>query len=205
MQANLSKIDFQDRPVLVLKEISGEIIGTLGHAFNLTADFHYNDVSQIQFSYPAEVDGSPTPFYQKLCGNRDVELVGIGTFRIKSPKAGSDGIRGVIDCTCLSLECELQDKTIILAEDTYCMYNPAATTDTVCGMFEQDTGWKIGTVDSDLIGRYRTFSINDNWYNFIKSTVQEKYGCIWEFDTSTRTVNLRSVDVTPEIDPIFSP
>lgn len=203
MQANLSKIDFQDRPVLVLKEISGEIIGTLGHAFNLTADFHYNDVSQIQFSYPAEVDGSPTPFYQKLCGNRDVELVGIGTFRIKSPKAGSDGIRGVIDCTCLSLECELQDKTIILAEDTYCMYNPAATTDTVCGMFEQDTGWKIGTVDSDLIGRYRTFSINDNWYNFIKSTVQEKYGCIWEFDTSTRTVNLRSVDVTPEIDPIF--
>lgn len=203
MKINLSKINFDERQILILRGIDDAPIGILEHAFDLTGTYSYNEISTIEFSYPSQVNGVPTPCYNQICGTMNVELLGIGVFKLYNPKETTDGIRIILKCEARSLECELAHKTVILSEDTYCLYNPVAKENTICGMFIDDTGWKIGTVDSDLIGRYRTFEVNDNWYNFIKDTVQEKYGCIWEFDTNTRTANLRSIEDTPSIQPVY--
>lgn len=203
MKVNLSNINLSEPPILLLKNIDDTIVGTLGHAFDISIEFEYNEVSKLTFSYPEIIDDEATPFYDMLVGTRNVELLGIGTFKIKNPMVTDDGIRNVKTCSCPSLECELQNKTIILSEDTYCLFNPAASADTICSMFEHDTGWRIGTVDNDLIGRYRTFSVNENWYNFIKNTVQEKYGCVWEFDTTNRIANIRSVEIDPSVERVY--
>lgn len=203
MRIDLSAINFEERPTLILRGIDDSPIGVLGHAFDISGNFAYNEVSTISFQYPSEVNGVPTPYYHQIVGTLNVQLLGIGTFKLYNPKETKDGVRSILQCEARSLECELINKTVILAEDTYCIYNPVSSENTICGMFVEDTGWKIGSVDSDLIGRYRTFSVNDNWYNFIKGTVQEKYGCIWEFDTSTRTANLRSIEDTPAIRPVY--
>lgn len=203
MRIDLSAINFDERQTLILRGIDDTPIGVLEHAFDLKGTYAYNEISTITFSYPSEVNGQPTPFYNQICGTMNVELLGIGVFKLYNPKETNDGIKSILQCEARSLECELTHKTVILSEDTYCIYNPVAKENTICGMFIDDTGWKIGTVDSDLIGKYRTFEVNDNWYNFIKDTVQEKYGCIWEFDTSTRTANLRSIEDKPAIKPVF--
>ena len=203
MRINLSAINFDDRQTLILRGIDDTPIGVLEHAFDLNGTYAYNEISTISFSYPSQVNGVPTPYYDQICGTMNVELLGIGVFKLYNPKETNDGIKSILQCEARSLECELTHKTVILSEDTYCIYNPVAKENTICGMFIDDTGWSIGRVDSDLIGRYRTFEVNDNWYNFIKSTVQEKYGCIWEFDTSTRTVNLRSIEDKPAVKPVF--
>lgn len=203
MRINLSAINFDDRQTLILRGIDDTPIGVLEHAFDLNGTYAYNEISTITFSYPSQVNGVPTPYYDQICGTMNVELLGIGVFKLYNPKETNDGIKSILQCEARSLECELTHKTVILSEDTYCIYNPVAKENTICGMFIDDTGWSIGRVDSDLIGRYRTFEVNDNWYNFIKSTVQEKYGCIWEFDTSTRTVNLRSIEDKPAVKPVF--
>ncbi|MBR1948992.1 MAG: ribonuclease J, partial [Alphaproteobacteria bacterium] len=42
--------------------------------------------------------------------------------------------------------------------------------------------WSVGTVDSSLIGKYRTYEVSEeNLYNFIKNTLQQSYSCIFDF------------------------
>ena len=56
MVVDFSKLDLQERPVLILKNTAGVPIGTLGSAMNITADIKYNEASVLEFEVPAQVD-----------------------------------------------------------------------------------------------------------------------------------------------------
>ena len=43
MVIDFSKVDLHERPVIMLKDVSGKKIGTLGYAKNITADIKYNE------------------------------------------------------------------------------------------------------------------------------------------------------------------
>lgn len=182
----------KEPPVLVLKNADGTPKQTLGYAFNLSAEIHYNEMSTVLFDLPAFVDGKKTPHYDDVIGMRIVDMRGWGQFILMNPETENDGIKAIKHCKAYSLEYELTYKQVFFPEGTYNLWNPLAPDNTVLGMILADfPSWSVGHVDESLIGKYRTFSEDGtNFYNFIKSTIQKSYGCIFDFDTYNRKINI---------------
>lgn len=204
-------IDFSDigvikeQPTLVLCNADGSAIQTLGYAFNLKVELCYNEVSTVTFDIPAYVDGEKTPHYDDISGMRIINMVGWGRFILTNPSVNDDGIKEIKSCKAYSLEYELTYKKVYFSEATYNFWNPLSPDGTVLGMIANDLpSWTVGTVDSDLIGKYRTLSAeNVNIYNFMKSTLQQTFNCIFDFDTYSRAINVRSVSNEAVTKPVY--
>lgn len=213
MVVDFSKIDLKERPMLVLKTQSDEVIQTLGYAFNVEADLMYNEVSTLTFDLPAYVGGMKTPNYDEVKGTRLIDLVGVGMFLLVDPTTEDDGVSEIKHCKAYSLEYEFTKKQFYIAgnEDDadddgnigykmvykfYDAVNGVINKDTIIGRIQEKMPEWTFVVDSDLWDKYRTFDsdVSDNVYNFIKSTVQETYGCIFDFDTYNRQVNVISTE-----------
>lgn len=184
----------KEQPTLVLCNADGKAIQTLGYTKELKANICYNEMSTITFDIPAYVDGVKTPHYDEVIGMRIIDMIGWGRFILINPSLKNDGVKEIKSCKAYSLEYELTYKKFFLEESTYSLWNPLSPDDTILGMIMAELpSWNVGVVDDDLINKYRTLSSdNTNVYNFIKSTLQQLYGCIFDFDTYTRTINVRS-------------
>lgn len=137
-----------------------------------------------------------TPHYDDVVGMRIVELVGVGQFKLVDPSESKDGVKTIKSCKAYSLEYEFVEKKISLEEDTYELTDGLAETDTILGMIlEKMPSWHKGTVSTTLIGKYRTFDTSSqSVYDLMKSTLQEKFRCVFDFDTYHRTINIVDVD-----------
>ena len=205
MVVDFSAIQYDEPPLLVLKNLDGTPIQSLGYAFGLHAHLCYNEMSEISFSLPAYVDGQKTPRYDDVVGLRIIDWIGVGQFILIEPERDGDGVKEIKSCKAYSLEYEFNHKKIFLPDGTYNFWNPASPDNTVLSMIvEVMPSWSIGSVDAVLIGKYRTFSTSDQTvYNFIKSDLQETYQCIFDFDTYNRKINVRSVESAVSVQPIY--
>ena len=195
MIIDFSKIDLRKRPTFILRNLNGDAIGELHNILQPTGSFNYNDMSKVEFEYPSQINGEKTNEYDLLTGMRVIDVQGYGQFVLQNPKEVDDGVIKKKECIAYSLEYELTDKEINLEEGTYCFWNPFAPDSSILGIINQEVpSWTIGTVSNDLIGKYRTFSINGkSIYDWMRSDLQEKYECIFDFDTYNRKINVRSV------------
>lgn len=205
MVVDFSKLHLQEQPVLILKNTAGVPIGTLGSAMNITADIKYNEASVLEFEVPAQVDGVDTPHYDAVIGMRIIELQDIGQFILINPKEVGDGVKKIKYCKAYSLEYEFTFKKLSLASSTYNFWNPVTPDSTLMQIIlELMPSWSLGYIDSELVGKYRTFEVSDeNLYNFIKGTIQESYNCIFDFDTMTRRINVKSAKSTVPTNPVY--
>lgn len=205
MVVDFSRVDLRERPVLVLKNTAGTPIGTLGYAIGVDADIKYNETSVIEFQIPSHVDDEPTPHYDSVIGMRIIDIDEIGQFILINPEEIGDGVKKMKRCKAYSLEYEFTFKKITLEKATYNFWNPVAPAGTLLGeILDIMPSWSVGHVDSSLIGKYRTFEVADvNLYNFIKSTAQQAYNCIFDFDTKTRTVNVIDVSSNTPTNPVY--
>lgn len=205
MVIDFSKVNLKEKPVLVLKNLDGTAIQTLGFAFEVSADLSYNEISTLNFELPSQINGVPTPHYDDVVGMRIIDLVDYGQFILIDPKEKSEDVKKTKICTAYSLEYEFTKKKITLENGTYNFWNPLAPEDTILGrILEVMPDWSIGEVDNDLIGKYRTFEvIDDKAYDFIKNDVQETYKCIFEFDTYNRVINIKSANSDIEVKQIY--
>lgn len=205
MVIDFSKVDIHEQPVLILKNTSGVPFGILGAASNIVADIKYNEVSALDFNLPAYTDGMEVPNYNSVVGMRIIDFQDIGQFILMNPKETGDGIKRVKTCKAYSLEYEFTFKKITLQNGTYNFWNPVAPDDTILGIIlELMPSWSIGTVDSSLIGKYRTYEVSEeNLYNFIKNTLQQSYSCIFDFDTYNRVINVKDVSSTVPTNPLY--
>lgn len=202
---NFASVDLREPPVLILKNANGTPLGVLGNARNVSIDIKYNETSMLEFELPEYADGIKTPFYELVNGMSLVELQGIGQFTVVDPSEIDDGLVRRKTCKAYSLEYELTYKTITIPEGTYNFWNPLGTGESVLSMIlERLPSWSAGDIDQKLVGKYRTFEINnENIYNVIKSTLQESYQCIIDFDTYERKINARAVLSEPATEPVF--
>lgn len=205
MVVDFSRINLQEPPTLILKNAADEPIGVLGTAFNTTVNLKYNEVSEINFDIPMQSDGVATPYYDSVTGMRVVELQDIGQFILINPSEVGDGIKKVKSCKGYSLEYQFTFKKIVLENATYNFWNPVAPSSTILNaIMELMPSWSIGHIDSELIGKYRTFEVDgENLYNFIKNTLQTSYNCIFDFDTMNKVVNVISASSTVPINPVY--
>lgn len=205
MVIDFAKIDFTKRPKFILRNLDGNAIRELNNILRPTGKFCYNDISEISFEYPSQVDGKYLDEYDLLTGMRIIDLQGYGQFILRNPEETDNGVVRIKDCTAYSLEYELTNKTIILEEGTYCFWNPLAPDSSILGIIiAEASSWSIGEISNDLISKYRTFSVDTkNIYDWIKSDLQEVYGCIFEFDTYNRIINVRSVNSVVNEKPVY--
>jgi len=196
---DLSQFDFKKKPTLILRNPDGTAVGVLGTAYNVKLDPHYNEVSALEFDLSAYDAVMRTPHYDQVIGLRIVDLKGIGQFVLNNPKTINAGAWESKHCTAYSLEREFVRKDVYLEKNVYNFWNPVSPEGTVLGIImEKFPNWSVGKVDSDLIGKYRSLDDTDgNAYNVMKSTLQEAYGCIFDFDTYKRKVNVVSAASDP--------
>lgn len=206
MVIDFSKVNCSEKPMLLLKNLDGTTIDIIGLAFNVQVDLSYNEISSVSFDVPAVVDNESVPYYDRITGMRIVELVGVGQFLLVDPSEENDGIRCVKSCKAYSLEYEFSKKNIYLEAGTYNFASGinASNEDTIVGRIkEKMPDWNF-TVDASLIGKYRTFDDTDKKvYDFIKSDVQESFGCIFDFDTNSRSVSVIPASSIVETKPIY--
>ena len=208
MVIDFSNLDLKERPQFILQNLDETNIGYLGAILSPTAKICYNEISEISFEYPNQVDGVELPEYDLLTSMRVIDVRGYGRFLLKDPKERDNGIVKKKQCTAYSLEIELGNKTITLPEGLYKLYDPMSdgSSDKVIMdiILSKFPSWSIGTVDQALWDSYRYFSIDGvTGYNFMKSDLQQKYSCIFDFDTYNRTINIRSVNSTVSTNPVY--
>ena len=191
-------------PVLMLMKPHGAIIGALGNFYGLEAELKFNELSSIKFNYPRRSHGEKTKFYEQLVGDKLIQIDPYGIFIIDEVNEVLDERGKVKEVTCVSREHELSNRRFFLAEGTYNLWNPADRDNTVLGMLLADTNWNVGRVSASLIGKYRTFPETDTKvHDFMLGDMQEKYGCICDFDSYTQTVDVIDVDEAVPTVPVF--
>ena len=206
MVVDFAKVNVKDTPVLILQNLDDTPTGVLGFAYNTEAKLCYNEISTLTFDLPAFVDGSPTAHYDRVTGMRVVDLKNYGRFILLDPKIVDDGLREIKTCNAYSLEYEFTFKKMVLSEGTYNFWNPMAQGGTILGMIlESMPSWRVGNIDASLIDKYRTFdgSGDQNIYNFMKSELQEAYGCIFYFDTYERLIHVRDIMTEAPVKPVY--
>lgn len=196
MVVDFSTFDCTQKPTLILKNLDGTPIQTLGYALRCSVDLAYNEISTLTFELPARVDGIAVPHYDEVVGMKIVELVGCGQFLLIDPEEEDDRICKIKTCKAYSLEYEFAKKDIFLESGTFNFFDGINTNNpnTIVGRIrEVMCDWTFD-IDTSLIGRYRTFDdTKKKVYDFIKSDLQEKYGCIFDFDTYNRIVHVIGV------------
>lgn len=210
MYLDYSKIAFDafgrpEMPVLMLRTMGGDNIGTLSNVTNLKINIKYSEPSEISFEVPAYSDGIPTPYYDDIVGYKVLYTDCYGVYLILQPSSSGDGIREVKQVTAYSIEKELEFKRFFLEEGTFNFWNPVSTTDTVLSrILECAPGWTVGYVSPSLIGRYRTFdSYDDYLLSFIYNSAPDKFRCVFVFDPYKRTINAYDADEERPALPIF--
>ena len=205
MVVDFREIKYDERPLLVLRNLDGTPIQPLTMAKNISCSLSYNEVSELTFEIPQIVNGIHTPCYDLIVGMRIIEWVGIGCFVLVNPSIQNDGISEIKQCKAYSIEYELTYKKIFIEEGTYNFWSPVESGNTILSMIlEVAHGWTIGTIDERLIGKYRTIGVqNQNIYDFIKNSLQDKYQCVFEFDTYKKEINVRSVEDIVEESSVF--
>lgn len=206
MVVDFAKINVTDTPLLILQNLDDTPMGVLKYAFNVEADLVYNEISTLSFELPGYVDGKITPHYERVIGMRIIDLQNYGRFLLLDPEEDDDGVKLIKKCTAHSLEYEFTFKKLELTAGTYNLWNPYAPKGTILGIIlELMPSWKLAKIDSSLIDKYRTFddSGDQNIYNFMKSDLQESYGCVFDFDTYNRMIYVRDITNEPTVKPVL--
>jgi len=196
MVVDFSHQCYPEKPVLVLENVDETPIQTLGYAFGVTGTFNFNEISTLEFDLPAYVEGVKTPHYDDVIGLRVINLMGWGRFILMKPKTSKDGVKEIKHCTAYSLEYEWADKKMGLTEDVYVFWSPLKPESSILGvMLSYLPDWTVGYVSTDLLSTYRNISADyKSVYDFAKNDVQVKYGCVFDFDTYKRVVNVYSTN-----------
>lgn len=195
-----------ERPVLKLKTLGGKVITTIGNYISLSPTFRFNDVSEFTFDVPAVGEnGVATPNYDRITGNKLIEVGSFGDFLLIAADETGNGIEKRKSCKAYSLEYDFNFKKIYIPDGTYCFWNPASSSDTILSIvLEKMPDWSVGTVDAALIGRYRTFdTVESNAYEFMMNTLQTTYNCLFVFDTINKKINVIDVDKDVSTLPVY--
>lgn len=205
MVIDLSTVDPRERPVLVLETIGGKIIAPLMTAVDIKLELNYNEASKLSFKISQLVDGIATPGYDQIASMNVIDVQGYGRFILVKPSVTADGVTEIKSCSAYSLEYEMSYKNITVANGTYRLWDELDSSGTLLGMICQKmTSWTVDSVDPILLTRYRTMEAsNTRIYDFIKNTIQESFGCIFDFDTYNRTIRVVSVDTPVDTQPIY--
>ena len=155
----------------------------------------FNALSEISFRADEYIDNILMPYYEFLVYRRLIYVQELGYFMISEVTEEGDGITKYKTIKCQSLEVELTNKKLSLFKGTYQFYNIISASSTLMGqILSYLPGWSVGTIDAAIAVKYRTFDESDTTiYNFLMTTVEQAFECVFLFDTVAKTISARTL------------
>lgn len=182
-------------PNLTLCNPNSEELLSLGTAYRRVLTLRYNALSEFSFVMANKIDTDVyVEGYDLIQAKRLVLIENIGYFRIDKVTEDIDGIKKIKNVTCFALEVEMVQKKLTAFGGTFKLYDITSPSTTLLGRIIQlIPNWTIGTIDSTLLDKFRSFDVSDTTiYNFLMTDVETAYGCIFVFDTVARTISALS-------------
>ena len=189
--------DKAEMPYVVLCNPNREELYTIsGVIYKTLLTKRFNSLSEFTFVIPSTTDNGETlvESYESILAKRLILIENEGYFIIDSVDEDTSGQFHVKTVKCKSQEAEMLNKRFVAFNGTYKFYNLIADPNviTLCDkLLELLPTWSMGYVDLAVAVRYRTFDISDSTvYGFLMNDCEKKYGCIFDFDTVAKTINV---------------
>lgn len=182
-----------EEPSIVLCNPDKTELFSLGLMYDTKLNLRYNAIGDFSFSFPKSIDGGETILnaYQHIKNKKLVYIENYGYYVIDDVQEDMDGSQPIKKITCKSLEYELVSKRVSAYGGTVKLYdilNPEGTL--LYDMLQLAPNWTVGSVDTSLLVKYRTFNVSDSTvYNVLTSDVANAFECIFVFDTVLRKVS----------------
>ena len=185
-------------PYIVLCNPDKTQLYSLGLAYNTELNLQFNTLSEFKFTFPESIDGGTTTIdaYEYIQNKRLVLVEGYGYFIVVDCQEDLNGFVPLKNVSCESLETDLIFKRITGYSGTVALYNIISPSGTLLyDMIQLAPTWSIGSIDGELMTKFRTFDISDtNIYNFLMSDVSKAFECVFFFDTTNKTISVKTID-----------
>ncbi len=194
-----------EKPELMLQTLSGEAIGLLPNVSNIKLNVKFSEPSEITFDIKKPAGDTENALYEAVTGYKLIYTKQYGIYVILNPDTTSDGISEVKSVKGYSLKKVLDTKKIFIEEGTFNFWNPVDSGNTIMGrILEIATGWSVGYIHPNLIGKYRTFdSYDDYLMSYVYKTLPEKFRCVFVFDSYNKTISVYDADEDRATIPVY--
>lgn len=189
---------------LILANPQGNEIGILTGIKEFKLKQNVNSIDEISFKIYEYEDGIRNNLYDKLEQMRQIKAEDIAIFQIKEVNEVSNEKNGYKEIICKSLENELVGKYIDAIDGVYSLYDTSNQEYSILHIVAKNCSWTIGNVSASLLLKYRTFSVDSaKIYNFLTSECSESFGCIFQFDTWNKVINVITLEELGELTDII--
>lgn len=208
MDTTFNFLNQLEKPSITLCNPNGEQLYQLELAFNVVNSLRFNAVSDLLFSYPKSIDNGNTELdgYELIKNKRLILLDNKYYYIISNVKEDLDGSVPMKEVDCQSIDAELINKKLMVFSYTSIkFYDLTDPTDTLLDkIIEYLPSWSVGSVDAELLSKYRSFDVSDTTiYNFLMTDVEEAFECIFTFDYENRTISATTIDNSTTSTDIF--
>jgi hypothetical protein len=143
----------------------------------------------FSFKIYKKIDGIELPFYDNVIGKNLIRVrrgeTDLGFIEIQDVSENQEGEIPSKQVNALSAEIKLSRRRIYLTEGVFTLQN---LVNEIVGRL---SSWSVGEIDLTIANRSRYIDVVDqNIYEFILSTVQISYECIFDFDTVQKKINV---------------
>ena len=133
---------------------------------------------------------SNNPYYDKVVKDRVLKVDNFGYWIISEVSEDDNGQYGTKSVKAYSYDVILSKKNITLESDLYQLYDVVNPNNTLLGLIENNTNWKIGHVDSTLLNMRRTIEFeNTAIYTALMTNISDAFECYFVFDTDSMLIN----------------
>ncbi len=185
-------------PYIILCNPDKTELYSLGLMYDTKLNMRYNAIGDFSFTFPKSIDGGETTLdvYSQIKNKKLILVENYGYYVIDDVQENLDGSQPIKKVTCKALEYELVSKRVSAYGGTVKLYdilNPEGTL--LYDMLQLAPNWTVGSIDTSLLIKYRTFNISDSTvYNVLTSDVANAFECIFVFDSVTREVSAISYE-----------
>ena len=187
---------------LILANPQKQYIDTITCAKEVKGKLNFSTLSEVSFKIYEYSDGIRNEMFDLIEEMRLVELVGVAWFQIQSASETQDKDNSTVykQVKCLTLENELIGKQIDNIIGVYALYDVTDIEYSLLHIVERYCNWSIGHVSNELKSKWRTFNIDsEKIYNLLTGKVAESFGCVFQFDTYTKTINVYTLEELGEV------
>jgi hypothetical protein len=164
--------------------------------FKITPTF--NEVSKLSMKVYKNLGDTALPCYDKIKKRRQLFIDGFGYFTITEVKEADIGVNPYKDVEAYSCEFELSTINVPYIDGTYKFCDEVnQATSLMHTIMPYIPKWTldIASIPSTIKNKSRTFEdVDDNIYKFLMTSVEETYGCVFEFDAINRIITVFDKD-----------
>lgn len=191
---------------IVLCKPNHEMTAVLKEAYEIEYSPQFPTTDELRFTLPYYLhDGNINKHFDMVKEDYTISLNDEKMFVISEVEESEDDGRITKTVSCYSLEYELNKKMLrgynLKSRQLYSVTNEYDSDGYQRGVFNYLTtltSWGIDEqsfISSGLLSKYRAFDISKkSIFDFIVNDIQKSFGCLFLFDTKTKTISVTSIE-----------